>query len=288
VTARAKKPVLPPIVRQLASEKPIDRLIRIMRMLRSKKGCPWDREQNLSTLKQYLVEESYEVLDAIDSGDRSRLADELGDLLLQVVFQAQICSEEGSFTFDHVAEGICAKLIRRHPHVFGAVKVNGSADVLRNWEKIKRTEKDGAPRSAVAGIPRHLPALHKAQQVQKKAARVGFDWDTVHSVVAKVDEELAEVKAAMKSRRPKRTKEEIGDLLFSVVNLSRFLGHNAEEALDDTIAKFVRRFQGVENKLHQQGRQMTDCSLAELDAIWNRIKRSEISGQRSARSRKSG
>ena len=246
-----------------------------MRTLRSEKGCPWDREQNLSTLKQYLVEESYEVLDAIDSGDRSRLVDELGDLLLQVVFQAQICSEEGSFTFDNVAESICAKLIRRHPHVFGEVKVGGSADVLRNWEKIKRTEKDGEPRSAVAGIPRHLPALHKAQQVQKKAARVGFDWDAVHDVMAKVEEELAEVKAAMKSRRSRRVKEELGDLLFAVVNLSRFLGHNAEEALDETIAKFIRRFQGIERRVHEQGRQMTDCSLAELDAIWNRVKMNE-------------
>lgn len=254
-----------------------------MRTLRSDKGCPWDREQNLSTLKQYLVEESYEVLDAIDSGDRSRLVDELGDLLLQVVFQAQICSEEGSFVFDDVARGICEKLIRRHPHVFGDVKVDGSADVLKNWEKIKRTEKDGEPRSAVAGIPRHLPALHKAQQVQKKAARVGFDWDAVHDVMAKVEEELAEVKAAMKSRRASKVKEELGDLLFAVVNLSRFLGHNAEEALDETIAKFIRRFQGIEKHLHKQSRKMTDCKLEELDAIWEEIKRSEGRSQRSGR-----
>ncbi len=246
-----------------------------MRTLRSDKGCPWDREQNLSTLKQYLVEESYEVLDAIDSGDRSRLVDELGDLLLQVVFQAQICSEEGSFAFDDVARGICEKLIRRHPHVFGDVKVDGSAEVLKNWEKIKRTEKDGEPRSAVAGIPRHLPALHKAQQVQKKAARVGFDWDAVHDVMAKVEEELAEVKAAMKSRRASKVKEELGDLLFAVVNLSRFLGHNAEEALDETIAKFIRRFQGIEKHLHKQGRKMTDCKLEELDAIWEEMKARE-------------
>ena len=280
MTARTKKPVLPLPRRRAGRETPIDRLLSLMRTLRSEKGCPWDREQNLQTLKQYLVEESYEVLDAIDSGDRSRLVDELGDLLLQVVFQAQICSEEGSFTFDDVARTISDKLVRRHPHVFGKVKVSGSDEVLKNWEKIKRTEKDGEPRSAVAGIPRHLPALHKAQQVQKKAARVGFDWDAVRDVMAKVEEELAEVKAAMKSRRTRRVKEELGDLLFAVVNLSRFLGHNAEEALDETIAKFVRRFQGIETRVHQQGRKMTDCTLAELDAIWNEIKRKETGNLR--------
>ena len=246
-----------------------------MRILRSEKGCPWDREQNLQTLKQYLVEESYEVLDAIDSGDRSKLVDELGDLLLQVVFQAQICNEEGSFTFDDVARAISEKLIRRHPHVFGEVKVSGSADVLRNWEKIKRTEKDGEPRSAVAGIPRHLPALYKAQQVQKRAARVGFDWEAVYQVVEKLDEEVGEVKQAIASKDSKHVREEIGDLLFAVVNLSRFLGHNAEEALDETIAKFIRRFQGIEKRLHAKGRKMTDCKLDELDAIWNDMKKDE-------------
>ncbi len=255
--------------------RPIDRLLDIMSILRSKKGCPWDREQTLATLKQHLVEESYETLDAIDSGDRDKLAEELGDVLLQVVFQSQICTEEGSFTFDDVARHICEKLIRRHPHVFGNVRVSGSGEVLKNWEKIKRTEKAGAPRSAVAGIPRHMPALHKAQQVQRRAARVGFDWSAVHQVLEKVEEEVVEVKAAMKSRRKSHIKEEIGDLLFAVVNLSRFLGHNAEEALEETIAKFIRRFQGIEDRLHAQGRKMTDCRLEELDAIWNEMKRNE-------------
>jgi tetrapyrrole methylase family protein / MazG family protein len=280
VTARAQKPVSASPSRQSDSEKPIDRLLDLMRTLRSDKGCPWDREQNLQTLKQYLVEESYEVLDAIDSGNRSRLVDELGDLLLQVVFQAQICSEEGSFTFDDVANAISEKLIRRHPHVFGKVKVSGSAEVLKNWEKIKRTEKDGEPRSAVAGIPRHLPALHKAQQVQKKAARVGFDWEAVHQVIEKLDEEVGEVKQAMASKNSRHIREEIGDLLFAVVNLSRFLGHNAEEALDETVAKFIRRFQGIEKRLHALGRKMTDCRLDELDAIWNEIKTEESEVQR--------
>jgi tetrapyrrole methylase family protein/MazG family protein len=249
--------------------------VEIMRRLRAPDGCPWDRQQTLSSLKQYLVEECYEVLDAIDSGDRARLAEELGDVLLQVVFQAQICSEEGSFTFDDVARAISEKLVRRHPHVFADVKVSGADDVLRNWEAIKREEKAGGARSAVAGIPRHLPALHRAQQVQRRAARVGFDWEAAHQVVNKIEEEMTEVKAAMTSGDSARVREEIGDLLFAVVNLSRFLGHNAEEALDDTINKFIRRFQGIEQRVHERGRRMTDCKLAELDAIWNEIKRSE-------------
>ncbi len=269
---KTRKRRIPPPSNRL---KPIDRLLEIMRLLRSPRGCPWDREQTLETLQNHLIEESYEVLDAIRSGDRARLADELGDLLLQVVFQAQLCSEEGSFDFSDVARAISEKLIRRHPHVFGTVRVSGPAEVLKNWEVIKRTEKKGEARSVVAGIPRHLPALHKAQQVQKRVARVGFDWETVHQVVDKVDEEVSEVKEAMASRNPRKIKEEIGDLLFAAVNLSRFLGHNAEEALDDTVNKFIRRFQSVEDRLHRKGRKVTDCKLSELDAIWNEVKKAE-------------
>jgi tetrapyrrole methylase family protein / MazG family protein len=264
-----------------SSLKPIDRLLAIMRILRSPGGCPWDREQSFRTLKPHLIEESYETIDAIDSGDRSKLAEELGDVLLQVVFHAQIASEERSFTFDDVARLICEKLIRRHPHVFGEVRVSGAAEVLQNWEKIKRTEKEGVIRSAVAGVPRHLPALHKAQQVQKRAARVGFDWNAVHQVVDKIDEEIAEVKQAMAHDDSAKVRGEIGDLLFATVNLSRFLGHDAEEALDQTVAKFVRRFQEIERRLHEQGRRMTDCNLAELDAIWDDVKRTEVRSQRS-------
>lgn len=261
---------------QPADESPIQRLVAIMRRLRSEQGCPWDREQTLTSLKPYLLEECYEAMDALDSGDRGQLCDELGDVLLQIVFQAQIASEEGSFTFDDVATAIAEKLVRRHPHVFGEVKVSGAAEVVKNWEAIKKGEK-GAParKSAVDGIPRSAPALHKAQQIQKKAARVGFDWDTVHQVVDKVEEEIGEVKEAMAQGNPGEIREEIGDLLFAVVNLSRFLGYNAEEALDETINKFVRRFKGIEDRLHAQGRKMTDCKLPELDAIWNDIKAAE-------------
>jgi MazG family protein len=254
----------------------MERLLGLMRTLRSEKGCPWDREQTLQSLKPYLLEECYEAVDALDSGDRARLCDELGDVLLQIVFQSQLAGEEGSFCFDDVATAIADKLVRRHPHVFGEVKVSGSAEVTKNWEAIKKGEKGAEPRkSAVDGIPRSAPALHKAQQIQKRAARVGFDWDTVHQVVDKVEEEIGEVKEAMASGDPKKIKEEIGDLLFAAVNLSRFLGHSAEEALDETIRKFTRRFQGIEQRLHAQGRKMNDCKLTELDAIWNEIKAAE-------------
>ena len=264
-----------PMNRDASSESAMNRLLDIMRRLRSEQGCPWDREQTLETLKPYLVEECHEVLDAIDSGDRPHLAEELGDVLLQVVFQSQVCAEEGSFTFEDVARLISEKLIRRHPHVFGDVKVAGSQEVLKNWEAIKRTEKGEAPSSVVDGVPRSLPALHKAQQIQKKASRVGFDWDHIDGVVAKIDEEVAEVKEALASQDPDRIKEEIGDLLFASVNLSRFLGHDAEEALNLTIAKFVRRFKAIERRLHQVGRKVTDCRLEELDAIWNDVKKTE-------------
>jgi tetrapyrrole methylase family protein/MazG family protein len=258
-----------------SKESAMARLLEIMRKLRSEQGCPWDREQTLQTLKPFLVEECYEVLEAIDSGDRRHLEEELGDVLLQIVFQSQICAEEGSFTFEDVANHISNKLLRRHPHVFGDVKVADSQEVLKNWETIKRSEKGDAPSSVVDGVPRSLPALNKAQQIQKKASRVGFDWDNVDGVIAKIDEEVAEVKQALTEQNPERIKAEIGDLLFAAVNLSRFLGHDAEDALNLTISKFVRRFKSIERHLHQEGRKVTDCKLDELDAIWNEIKKAE-------------
>ncbi len=255
--------------------KAIDRLLEIMRILRSDQGCPWDREQTLETLRQNLVEESYEVIDAIETGDRSKLKEELGDLLLQIVFQAQICSEEGAFVFDDVAAAIEQKLIRRHPHVFGDTAVSGTEEVLKNWERIKSEEKGEGKRSVVEGIPRHLPALHKAQQVQSRVARVGFDWKNAADVVTKLDEELAEVRAAIAHEKPDRIGEEIGDLLFTVVNLARFLGHNAEEALNGTVNRFMRRFREVESRAHADGRTVTDCSLEELDRYWAGVKEAE-------------
>lgn len=257
-------------------EKPIDRLLAIMARLRAPDGCPWDQEQTLTSLKKNLVEETYEVVDAIDSGDRSLLREELGDLLLQVVFQSQICAEEGAFTFQDVAQAIADKLVRRHPHVFGDAKVANADEVLKNWEQIKRTEKgDETPRSAIAGLPRHLPALHKAQHVQSRAARVGFDWRETKDVLAKVEEEIGEIKMALAMESAERVRDEIGDLLFAVVNLTRFMGHEAEEVLDETVRRFTRRFQHIEDQVHASNRRMVDCSLEELEAFWQEAKLAE-------------
>jgi len=256
----------------------IQELLDIMARLRSEGGCPWDREQTLDSLKPYLVEECYEVIEALESGDPEKHAEELGDLLLQVVFQSQLRKERGEFEFSHVVRHICEKLIRRHPHVFGDVKAADSTAVLKNWDAIKATEKQAGAtagalpqrRSVVEGIPKHLPALHKAHHIQKRVARVGFDWEHTRDVVAKVDEELDEVKAALAAGSPDKVKEEIGDLLFAVVNLSRFKDISAE-----AVKKFSRRFQAVEALVHGQGKALTDCTLAELDAHWDAVKKVE-------------
>ncbi len=254
----------------------IEHLLDVMRRLRAPDGCPWDREQSLETLKKNLIEETYEVVDAIDSGDRTALREELGDLLLQVVFQAQICDEEGAFTFHDVAQAIADKMVRRHPHVFGDTNVADSNEVLKNWDRIKRTEKEGEePRSAVAGVPRHLPALHKAQHVQQRAARVGFDWQESKDVLEKIEEELTEIKMAMATESAERVRDEIGDLLFAVVNLTRFMGHEAEEVLDQTVARFIRRFQHMEDQVHAAGHKVTDYSLDELEEFWQQAKQTE-------------
>ncbi len=262
----------------------IDQLLEIMARMRAEGGCPWDREQTLESLKQYMVEECYEVIDALDSGQAAKHKEELGDLLLQVVFQAQIRKEQGAFTFEDVAQAISKKLIRRHPHIFGGQAVANSAEVLKNWEAIKAQEKraaqsaagrPGEPRSIVEGVPRHLPALHKAQHVQRRTARVGFDWDAAQDVVAKIEEELAEVKAALAQGDSAQVREEIGDLLFAVVNLSRFQDLNAEEALNLAVDKFIRRFQALEQGLRAEGRDAVSCTPAELDARWNAVKAAE-------------
>ncbi|MFH1477800.1 MAG: nucleoside triphosphate pyrophosphohydrolase [Verrucomicrobiota bacterium] len=260
----------------------LQNLLDIMAKLRGADGCPWDREQTLEMLKQYLVEECYEVIDAIDSGQADKHADELGDLLLQVVFQAQIRREAGLFAFEDVVDRICKKLIRRHPHVFSNVRVSGSQDVLKNWEAIKAQEKkdaadqrSGEPSSLVGNMPRHLPALHKAHHLQKRLARVGFDWNQVHDVVAKIDEELAEVKQALAAGDAEQINAELGDLLFAVVNLSRFQGLNAEEVLQRAVDKFAKRVQAVEQRVRRSGRELSQCSLAELDAHWNAVKAAE-------------
>jgi tetrapyrrole methylase family protein/MazG family protein len=251
----------------------IARLLAVVRRLRSTDGCPWDREQTLASLKRHLIEESYEVLDAVDSGDPARHREELGDVLLQLVLQAQIRSEEGHFTFDEVAEALAEKLIRRHPHVFGDVRVADSEAVLRNWEQLKAAEREDGEASLFDGVPRHLPALQKAERVQSRAARVGFDWERVDGVLAKLEEEIAELKAALADSDDARTAEELGDLLFSIVNLCRFCRVHAEEVLDGTTAKFMERFRDVERQLREQGRRLSECSPAELEACWETAKK---------------
>ncbi|MDD4870836.1 MAG: nucleoside triphosphate pyrophosphohydrolase [Kiritimatiellae bacterium] len=262
-------------MKEKALKRGIERLIDVVSRLRGEGGCPWDREQTLDSLKQYLIEESYEVLDAIDSGDLERHKEELGDVLLQVVLHSQIRMEKREFDFNDVAERICDKLVKRHPHVFGNVKVSDSKEVLANWEVIKSSEKNGGKGSVLEGIPRHLPALQKAQRVQSRAARFGFDWAVIDDVVNKVTEEFTETKEAIISGQTDRMKEEVGDLLFAVVNLCRFKGIIAEHALEGTISKFTRRFQEIENRVRAAGKELKDCSLAELDAHWETIKGEE-------------
>jgi len=258
------------------------RLLDVVARLRGEGGCPWDREQTLETLNQYLIEESYEVVDAVESGDPELHKEELGDVLLQVVLQSRIREEEGTFDFDDVARKLADKLVRRHPHVFGDVKVSGTDHVLRNWESIKADEKENGKRSVIEGVPRHLPALQKAQRVQGRVARVGFDWSEAGQVANKVTEELAETMEAVRAGDSENIREEIGDLLFSVVNLARFEDVNAEEALQATIAKFSKRFSEVESRFRRENKELADCTLAELDACWEAVKSdSEDTGSRS-------
>jgi tetrapyrrole methylase family protein/MazG family protein len=254
--------------------KPIDRLLRIMARLRSRRGCPWDREQTHASIKQNLIEECYEAVEAIEARDDGALCEELGDLLLQIVFHAQMAREAGEFDFDDVAHSIADKLVRRHPHVFGRNRLKTAEQVLTQWHAIKKTEKNGR-RSVLDGVPKHLPALMKAHEIQKKAARVGFDWKKSTDVLAKVEEELSELKRAMKRKRRREIEEEFGDLLFAVVNLARFQKYDAEEALNQTVKKFRRRFEQIEQEIARRGKKLEDCSLEELDAIWNRVKSTE-------------
>lgn len=246
-----------------------------MRRLRSRDGCPWDREQTLDSLKRYLVEECYELLDAIDSGDADRHRDELGDLLLQLIFQCQIRTEQNAFTFNDVADTIGEKLVRRHPHVYGDAQAERADDVAPLWESIKADEKRarGESTGTLDGVPRGLPALRRARKLQSRAARVGFDWPDETGVVEKVEEELAEVKTALQSGDENAVNSELGDLLFAVVNLCRFRGAEAEELLDASIAKFVQRFREVERRAVESGRRLEDCSPEEMDRHWEAAKR---------------
>jgi len=257
------------------SADPFRRLVAIMARLRGEGGCPWDREQSHQSLVPYLIEESYEVKEAIDQGDVESLREELGDLLLQIVFHAQLARETGRFDIDDVACAICDKLIGRHPHVFGNVEVSSSADVLQNWERIKLDEKRERLEtpSRLSGVPKHLPALLRAHRVQEKAAQVGFDWEQVRDVFAKVREEIGELESAVAQGETAQIKDEMGDLLFALVNLSRFLNVQSELALHDTVERFVGRFRYIEQRAAELGRPLDEMTLAEMDALWNEAKR---------------
>ncbi len=265
-----------------APKNAFDRLCWIMdRLLDPESGCPWDKEQTHATLKQYLIEEAYEVYDAIESGDMEHLKEELGDVALQVVFHSAVAQRNGHFIVDEVLDAICEKLVRRHPHVFGDVTVDGAGQVLTNWEQIKQGErtKKEKDNSLVAGIPRALPALQKALRIQDKVRRVGFDWPGVAGALDKVEEEFRELDHEIRTNPPAvgvqatdRQIEEFGDLLFSLVNVGRLMGVHPEEALQATCDKFSRRFRHIERRAAESGRDLRDMSLEEMDVFWNEAK----------------
>ncbi|MCX7830965.1 MAG: nucleoside triphosphate pyrophosphohydrolase [Acidobacteria bacterium] len=248
-------------------------LVEIMEKLRSPKGCPWDRAQKREDLKTYLLEETYEVLDAIDEKSDEKLKEELGDLLLQIIFHAQISKEEKKFDIEDVCKEINEKLVRRHPHVFSTTEAKTPDAVLKNWEKIKKGEKKG--KSALEGVPKTFPALLKAYRLQEKAGRVGFDWEETRQVEKKVKEELIELQEAMKQNDKQKIREELGDLLFAIVNLSRFLRIDPEDALQSANEKFIKRFKSIERKAREGGRELHGMTLAEMDALWEEAKRDE-------------
>ena len=251
-------------------------LVDVIATLRSENGCPWDREQTHETLKSTLIEETYETVEAIDAGDPKKLEEELGDLLLNIMLQAQIAAEHKNFDVYGVIETLTEKLIRRHPHVFGDVDVEDSDEVVKNWEAIKRSESGYEDRKSVLdGIPNALPTLLRAQKIQNRAARVGFDWDDLADVVAKVEEELEEVKESINAGKAEATAMELGDLLFAIVNLCRFMEIQAEETLRHANRKFTWRFKWMETELERRGTNFEAQDLESLDAIWEEAKKAE-------------
>ena len=252
----------------------VEKLVAVMARLRGPDGCPWDREQTLKTLRPYLLEETYEVLEAIDAGDAREHCEELGDLLLQIVFQSQLAQEEGKFELADVAEAITSKLVSRHPHVFGDASVKDAEGVLRQWAALKRKEKEakGGGKSVLEGVPREMPSLARAERLTEKASRIGFDWPGADGARRKVDEELRELDEAIASSDRQRMEDELGDVLFAVANLSRKLSLPPEEALRRALGRFIERFQFVEDQLARRGVRHGEASLEEMDDLWNEAK----------------
>jgi len=273
-----------------------EKLVALQARLRAPRGCPWDREQTHATLRTYLMEEAYEVLDALESGDDGKFAEEMGDLLLQVVFHSQIAAEEGRFTVSDVIREVHDKMVRRHPHVFGDARAKDTAEVLKHWHQIKAQERrlknpdgaapvaDKAPESVLDGVPRTLPATLEGLQLTKKAARTGFDWDNAAGIFDKMREEIAELRGALDGNAPAKIEEELGDLLFAAVNLARFLQVDPEIALKNANAKFVRRFHEMERLARATGRKFESVPRAEMESLWDSAKR----GERTLAARKAG
>jgi MazG family protein len=254
-----------------------DELVQLMTRLRAPGGCPWDREQTLESLKPFIIEEAYEVVDAIDRNDRAALAEEVGDLLLEAVFVAEITREEGTFDIYDSVTAIHDKLVRRHPHVFGDVEAKDAEQVVVNWEKLKRDERQAENKSVLSGVPAALPALLKASRLTEKAARVGFDWRRTEDVFDKLDEEIGELREAVAKGDAENIHDEIGDLLFTIANIARKLNVNPEEALQSTNRKFMSRFESMETRVRERGKNLDQLELEEMDQLWDEAKRAERS-----------
>lgn len=253
--------------------KNLKKLTEIIAHLRGPDGCPWDKQQTHSSLKPYILEETYEVIEAIDEGDKEKLAEELGDLLLQIMLHAQIASERDAFDIETVAGMIGDKLVERHPHVFDEKKEITAEEVLQNWEHIKLKKAKNHDYSVLQGVPKALPALLKAYRVQEKVGRYGFDWDNPSDVIKKISEELEEFKKAIESGDETHSEEEFGDLLFSIVNFGRHLNLQAESALNKTTRKFIKRFQYIESKLREEGKSLDQSNLDEMENLWQEAKK---------------
>lgn len=257
-------------LKNMEYNKSIERLRRIMDELRA--GCPWDKKQTIHTLRQQTLEEVYELADALSGSDWEGIREELGDLLLHIVFYSKIASEQNRFSLDDVIESICNKLVNRHPHIYGHVQVKDEAQVKQNWEKLKLKE---GKTSVLGGVPESLPAMLKALRVQEKTRQVGFEWDHIHQVREKVTEEITELDEAVAGNEQEAIEAELGDVLFSMVNYARFLNIDPEQALEKTNKKFIRRFQQMESIADAEGKKLHDMNLEEMDGLWNRVKTEE-------------
>jgi len=250
----------------------LEALLKIMAKLRGRNGCPWDKEQTRMSLRPYIVEEAYELIEAIEDDNPETICEELGDLLFQIVFQCQIAKERKEFTIDDVIDKVSKKMIERHPHVFGKAAYRTADEVIVHWEEHKKLE--GKMRESILeGVPESMPSLLRANRLQQRAAQAGFDWENVEDVLEKLDEELKEFRDAVETEERKKIEEELGDIFFMLVNVSRFVGVNAEDALRKTIRKFISRFRYIEMTAARQGRMLSDMSLDEMDSLWNEAKK---------------